>query len=379
MRGTLPEYDDPATVTRVSESGPRHPTPTTQDTRLSTMTTLRLGGPARAVHRCRETDDLAQVVTTLDHAGDRCLLVGGGSNLVVADEGFDGTVVLIETSDVVFGDEDGVPFVTAQAGVGWDDLVATTVQAGFGGLECLSGIPGAAGATPVQNVGAYGVEVADLLRSVELLDRRSGRRHWVAPSALELGYRTSNLKHRDDHVVLGVSFWLNADRISRPIRYGELAIALGVEPGARSDAAAVRDRVLTLRRGKGMVLDPDDHDTWSAGSFFTNPIVSDDDASQVLDRIATRLGAQTRVPTYPAEGGIKLSAGWLIERAGFTRGYPGPAAPARLSTKHTLALTNRGTARTADLLDLARTVRDGVHEAFGITLYPEPVLVNCEL
>ncbi|WP_373691900.1 UDP-N-acetylmuramate dehydrogenase [Gordonia mangrovi] len=363
----------------MSETGPHRGTPTTADTRLSTMTTLRLGGPARAVRRCRETAGLVEAITTLDRAGQRCLLVGGGSNLVVADEGFDGIVVLIETSDVVFGSEDTSPYVTAEAGVGWDDLVAATVESGFGGLECLSGIPGAAGATPVQNVGAYGVEVADLLRSVELLDRRSGERHWVSPSTLELGYRTSNLKHRDDQVVLAVSFWLNADRVSMPVRYGELSSALGIDPGATADAEAVRDQVLALRRGKGMVLDADDHDTWSAGSFFTNPIVSDDDAAQVLDRIAARVGTETRVPTYPADGGIKLSAGWLIERAGFTRGYPGPDAPARLSTKHTLALTNRGTARTADLLDLARTVRDGVHDAFGVTLHPEPVLVNCEL
>ncbi|MEE3849811.1 UDP-N-acetylmuramate dehydrogenase [Gordonia sp. LSe1-13] len=363
----------------MSDPVPAGPARQTQDTLLSSVTTLRLGGPARAFERCLDTDHLIGAVTDLDRQRHRCLLVGGGSNLVVADEGFDGTAVLIESSEVTFGTENGRSYVTADAGVDWDGLVAATVDAGFGGLECLSGIPGAAGATPVQNVGAYGVEVADLLRDVDLLDRRSGERRRVTPSALELGYRTSNLKHRDDHVVLAVSFWLNEKRVSRPIRYGELAATLGLEPGAQSDAAEVREQVLALRRGKGMVLDADDHDTWSAGSFFTNPVLTADEAVPVLRRIRDQVGSDITVPTYPAGDGVKLSAGWLIERAGFRRGYPSPGAPVRLSTKHTLALTNRGDATTDELLDLARDVRDGVRAAFGVDLHPEPVLVNCSL
>lgn len=351
--------------------------------RLAEFTTLRLGGPARAVRRCPDTSSLIEAVVGADRAGEPILLIGGGSNLVIGDDGFDGTAVLIEGAGIEFGtdlhDGEPAPYVEAEAGTDWDALVATTVEQGHGGLECLSGIPGAAGTTPVQNVGAYGVEVADMLRSVRLLDRASGEVTEVSPEWLQLAYRTSRLKGRDDHVVLSVSFWLNPDTRSAPIRYRELARELGVAEGERTDAAAARERVLALRRGKGMVLDADDHDTWSAGSFFTNPIVGEADLPGVLSRIAARVGDDTAVPQFPAEGGVKLSAGWLIERAGFTRGYPGEDAPARLSTKHTLALTNRGAATTADLLALATTVRDGVREAFGVTLHPEPVFVGCAL
>lgn len=370
-----------ATVTRVTDSGLDRTTAPDQDTRLAALTTLRLGGPARAIVRCDDARSLVDQITALDDAGERTLLIGGGSNLVIADEGFDGTAVVIESAHVDFGTgrESGRPHVTADAGVNWDELVAATLDAGFGGLECLSGVPGAAGATPVQNVGAYGVEVADLLRSVQVLDRRAGVLRWVSPNELGLGYRTSTLKHRDDHVVVAVSFWLNDSRMSQPLRYRELSSTLGIEPGERTDAVAVREQVLALRSGKGMVLDADDNDTWSAGSFFTNPILTADDASIVLSRIREKVGPDITVPTYPADDGIKLSAGWLIERAGYARGYPGPSSPVRLSTKHTLALTNRGDATTDELLDLARDVRDGVRQAFGVSLHPEPVLVNCSL
>ncbi|MBD0861646.1 UDP-N-acetylmuramate dehydrogenase [Gordonia sp. zg691] len=353
---------------------------------LAELTTLRLGGPAREIVRCEDTRGIVETVMELDEQSEPVLLIGGGSNLVISDDGFDGTAVVLASGRVEFGSgrESGRTHVVADAGVGWDELVAATVDAGYGGLECLSGIPGAAGATPVQNVGAYGVEVADVLRSVQVLDRRSGNLRWVSPGELGLGYRTSNLKHRNDFVVVAVSFWLNDDRTSQPIRYRELATRVGVEPGDRVDAASAREAVLGLRRGKGMVLDADDFDTWSAGSFFTNPIIAGDDAPAVLERIAARVGDDVAVPTYPVSSddtptSIKLSAGWLIERAGFGRGYPGLDAPVRLSTKHTLALTNRGSATTAQLLDLAREVRDGVVDAFGVTLHPEPVLVNCSL
>ncbi|WP_276615039.1 UDP-N-acetylmuramate dehydrogenase [Gordonia sp. ABSL49_1] len=353
---------------------------------LADLTTLRLGGPARDLVRCPDTRGVVETVIDLDRQAEPVLIIGGGSNLVIADEGFDGTAVVIGSEKIEFGTgrESGRSHVTADAGVTWDDLVAATLDAGFGGLECLSGIPGAAGATPVQNVGAYGVEVSDVLREVQVLDRRSGGLRWVAPAELGLGYRTSNLKHRDDFVVVAVSFWLNENRLSQPIRYRELSTLLGVEPGERVDAAAAREQVVGLRRAKGMVLDADDHDTWSAGSFFTNPILDAEEAAMAVRRITEVLGADISVPSYPADAadssaGIKLSAGWLIERAGFARGYPGPDSPVRLSTKHTLALTNRGDATTDELLSLARDVRDGVHDAFGVTLRPEPVLVNCEL
>ncbi|NDK89263.1 UDP-N-acetylmuramate dehydrogenase [Gordonia desulfuricans] len=348
---------------------------------LAGLTTLRVGGPARALIRCAQTRDLVEEIAAADAAGEPVLIIGGGSNLLISDDGFPGTAIVVGSSRIEFGTgrESGRAHVTADAGVVWDDLVARTVAEGYGGLECLSGIPGSTGATPVQNVGAYGVEVADILRSVQVLDRRAGNLRWVSPNELGLGYRTSRLKHRDEMVVVAVSFWLNDDRLSRPLRYRELSESMGVEPGGQADAAEVREHVLATRRRKGMVLDPADHDTWSAGSFFTNPIVADADAASVLERIRSQVGPDAAVPEYPAEGGIKLSAGWLIERAGFAKGHPGPDALVRLSTKHTLALTNRGSASTSDVLALAREVRDGVADAFGVVLHPEPVLVGCSL
>lgn len=354
-------------------------TPNPGGPRLADFTTLRLGGPALDLRRATTTDALIAAVIECDRAGEPVLLIAGGSNLVIGDDGFAGTAILIEGSGVEFGRADGRPFVTAEAGTDWDDLVAQTVQRGFGGLECLSGIPGAAGTTPVQNVGAYGVEVADVLRGVRLLNRRGGEISWVAPDQLALAYRTSRLKGRDDEVVLAVSFWLNDDARSAPIGYRELARELGVDEGAATEAARVRERVLALRAGKGMVLDDTDHDTWSAGSFFTNPILDPAVLPDALARIRARVGDDVAIPQFPSAAGVKLSAGWLIERAGFSRGFPGDDAPARLSTKHTLALTNRGSATTADLIALAAAVRDGVAAAFGVTLHPEPVFVGCAL
>ncbi|WP_040772958.1 UDP-N-acetylmuramate dehydrogenase [Rhodococcus rhodnii] len=340
------------------------------DVALADLTTLRVGGPAELCATCTSTSVLVDTLRILDSARVPTLVVAGGSNLLVGDAGFAGVVVRVATDRVEF--QPG--FVRAEAGAVWDDVVAAAVGEGLGGLECLSGIPGSAGATPVQNVGAYGVEVASMLRRVRLLDRRSGEVRWVPPEQLGLGYRTSVLKHSDAALVLDVELETRGDGLSAPVRYRELTRTLGATEGERLPTAQVRDAVLGLRRGKGMVLDPADHDTWSAGSFFTNPVLTDGELAIVLERIASALGA-VDVPQFPAERGTKLSAGWLIERAGFTRGYPGEDAPARLSTKHTLALTNRGTARARDVLDLARVVRDGVQAAFGVLLEPEPVMV----
>lgn len=340
---------------------------------LAELTTLRVGGPA-TVAECATTDALVAAVRALDAAEVPVLLLAGGSNLLVADDEVPGVVVRIATGEVELS-ADGV---IAEAGANWDAVVAKTVAAGFGGLECLSGIPGSAGATPVQNVGAYGVEVAEVLRRVRLLDRATGHTHWVTPADLDLGYRTSRLKHRDDAVVLAVEFALDPTGASAPLRFGELTAKLGATAGESRPAAAVRAAVLELRAGKAMVLDPADHDTWSAGSFFTNPVVPEEEADRVRAAIREHLG-DVPVPTYPAPDGVKFSAGWLIERAGFAKGFPGPQAPARLSTKHTLALTNRGAARAADLVELARRVRDGVAERFGIVLVPEPVTVGVDL
>ncbi|SFL80363.1 UDP-N-acetylmuramate dehydrogenase [Nocardia asteroides] len=344
-----------------------------ESVRLAELTTLRVGGPA-LLAVCGSTEALIATVTALDAADIRVLLIAGGSNLLIDDAGFDGVAVQVGNTDVRLGADS----VLAEAGANWDEVVAATVAAGFGGLECLSGIPGSAGATPVQNVGAYGVEVASLLRRVRLLDRRTGEVRWAEPAELGFGYRTSVLKHSDDAVVLAVEFALDPSGQSAPLRYGELAKALGAADGETRPAAEVRAEVLRLRAGKGMVLDPADNDTWSAGSFFTNPVVDADRLPQVLAAVTAHLG-EVSVPTYPAPDGTKLSAGWLIERAGFAKGFPGEQAAARLSTKHTLALTNRGSATAADIAELARTVRAGVLDRFGVTLEPEPVTVGLTL
>ncbi|WP_354057033.1 UDP-N-acetylmuramate dehydrogenase [Dietzia sp. 2505] len=363
------------------------------DPRLADLTTLRIGGRPHALVECETADAVTAAVGALDAAGVPVLVLGGGSNLVVAGGHLDMVVVAVRNREIGYreadaggaggagtGDAGGI-IVRAGAGLTWDDLVADTVGRGYGGLECLSGIPGSVGATPVQNVGAYGVEVAQVLHRVRWYDRAAGTDEWVEPAALGLAYRTSVLKNTGTAVVLEVDFRLDAAGRSEPIRYAELAGRLGVAPGERADPAVVRRTVLELRRGKGMVLDDDDADTWSAGSFFTNPVVPEDRLPTVRSRVTERLGAEQagQMPAFAAAGGVKLSAGWLIERAGFGKGHPSSSSPARLSTKHTLALTNRGSATADDVIALAREVRDGVFEAFGVELHPEPVWVGCSI
>ena len=335
---------------------------------LAALTTLRVGPVARRLITCVTADQVVATLGALDRAGIPALVLGGGSNVVVAGELADLTVVRLCNAEISV---DGA-LLRAEAGADWDAVVVRSVEANLGGLECLSGIPGSAGATPVQNVGAYGVEVADWLTRVRLLDRASGEVRWVPAAELGFGYRHSVLKNSSAATVLEVEFALDSDGSSAPVRYGELAGALGVSPGDRAEPALVRAAVLALRRSKGMVLDDADHDTWSVGSFFTNPVVDE----ECFARLCAAVDGP--VPHYPAPDGVKLAAGWLVERAGFGKGFPG-AGPCRLSTKHALALTNRGSATTADVLALARTVRAGVHAAFGVTLIPEPVLVGCTL
>lgn len=341
-----------------------------EDVPLGPLTTFRVGPTARRVITAGTADQVLAALRALDRDDlleGPVLVLGGGSNVLIADDLVGLTVVLLANRGVeVDGD-----VLRAQAGTDWDDVVVAAGAAGLGGLECLSGIPGSAGATPVQNVGAYGVEVCDRLTRVRLADRRTGDVRWVPAADLGFGYRHSVLKNSADAVVLEVEFALDPSGRSAPVRYRELADALDVPIGAAADPAEVRAAVLALRSAKGMVLDPADHDTWSAGSFFTNPVVS----AEVFERVQAASGAP--VPHYPAPDGVKLAAGWLVEQSGFGRGYGD--GPARLSTKHALALTNRGGAGSADLLALARTVRDGVRAAFGVTLRPEPVLVGCSL
>jgi UDP-N-acetylmuramate dehydrogenase len=352
------------------------------DVPLRGYTTLRLGGPAARFVSATTPGDVVAAVRAADRKGEPLLVLGGGSNLVVGDDGFAGTVVHVATEgrqvERPRSGEDGVQ-LTVEAGEDWDAVVAESVDLGFGGLECLSGIPGLVGATPVQNVGAYGVEVSELLVSVDLLDRTTGEVRTLRADELGLGYRTSVLKGTERAVVLRVRFRLTDDGKSAPIKYAELARTLDVAPGDRVPVEQAREAVLGLRRGKGMVLDGDDHDTWSAGSFFTNPVLAEADLPGVLARIAAKVGEDVPVPTYPGSRAntVKLSAAWLIERAGFAKGHAGPGGRVRLSTKHTLALTNRGQASASDLLALAAEVRDGVRDAFGVPLHPEPVLVGC--
>ncbi len=346
--------------------------PVAEEVPLAPLTTLRVGPVARRLVTCGTTDAVVAVIRALtreSEAGGPVLVLAGGSNVVLADDIPDLTVVRLANAGISV---DG-NVVRAEAGAVWDDVVVAALEHGLGGLECLSGIPGSTGATPVQNVGAYGAEVSDTIRRVRLLDRATGEDRWVDGDELEFGYRTSILRHSDAVIAVEVEFVLDAGGRSAPLRYGELTAALGVEPGARAEPAAVREAVLALRRRKGMVLDAADHDTWSVGSFFTNPIVTPAD----FDRIQRRSTAL--VPSYPAPDGVKLAAAWLVEQAGFGKGYPGDEAPARLSTKHALAVTNRGKATAADVIALARAVRDGVAAEFGIELTPEPILIGAAL
>lgn len=369
--------------------------------RFSDHTTARVGGTAGewvvagTEFEALQTLSRHPLPSEEDRAagGDTLLVLGGGSNLLVADDGFAGTVLQLAFTGITaapVNDDDGDVLVTVAAGHEWDDVVAWTVQRRYAGLEALSGIPGAAGATPVQNVGAYGAEVSQTLVDVRAWDRLLGEVVTLSNEELDFGYRDSVLKRTTLHgspryVVLSVRFRLThrgeATR-SSPVRYAELARSLGLDVNAAEDQrraplADVRTTVLALRAGKGMVLDPEDHDTWSTGSFFTNPIVGE-------DVLATLPEGAPRFPALPDVDGsprVKLSAAWLIDRAGCQKGFGAELVEGRasLSTKHTLAVTNRGEASTADLLAVAGAVRDRVRETFGIELHPEPVLIGCEL
>lgn len=345
---------------------------------LAPYTTLRLGGPpSRRVTATNEAE-LVAAVAAADAAGEPVLVLGGGSNVVVADAGFPGTVVLVRTTGTERVDGGGKVVLTVAAGEDWDAFVARCVAEALAGVECLSGIPGRVGATPIQNVGAYGQDVAETIVRVRAYDRAEGTIVTLDAAECGFAYRHSRFKAEPGRfVVLDVSFALDRSDVSRSLRYVELARALNVPIGAAAPLAAVRDAVLALRGGKGMVLDAHDHDTWSAGSFFTNPILSADAFAALDERVVKRLGPDVRLPRYPErDGRLKTSAAWLIERAGFEKGHAGPRGDVAISDKHTLALTNRGAASTADLVALAREVAEGVQEAFGVTLVPEPVFVG---
>ena len=336
---------------------------------LANHTTFRLGGPARRFVEATTEQQLIDTVADCDSRGEPVLVLGGGSNVLIADEGFDGTVVKVATRGVraEAADCSGAQLEVA-AGEVWDDLVARAVAAQWSGMETLSGIPGSVGAVPIQNVGAYGAEVATLIQRVRTWDRAEGAIRTFAAAECGFGYRDSRFKReKGRHLVLRVDFQLPLGELGQPVRYPELARALGVAVGQRAPASRVRETVLAIRRRKGMVLDANDHDTWSAGSFFTNPILTPEQAASL----------PAEAPRFSAGEGVKTSAAWLIQHAGFPAGHG--SGPARLSTRHVLALTNRGHAATADVLALAREIRDRVRERFGITLVPEVNLVGVSI
>jgi len=340
---------------------------------VSAYTTLRLGGPARRLVPAASAEEIVRATRAGYEAGTPVLVLAGGSNVVVGDGEFPGTVVLLRSTGVESKVDGRTVHLTVAAGEPWDAVVAAAVDAGWAGIECLSGIPGSTGATPIQNVGAYGQEVAETITAVQVWDRVTDQIQTIGPDECGFAYRTSVFKRSDRWVVLSVDFQLAVSDRSGPVRYDELAGALGVPLGATAPLAEVRAAVLKLRAGKGMLIDDADPDTYSAGSFFTNPVL---DAAAFA---ALRANTGGEPPSWPGEGGVvKISAAWLIDRAGFTKGY-GHGDGVAISTKHALSLTNRGTGTTAGLLALAREIRDGVHERFGVTLHPEPVLVNCEL
>jgi len=345
------------------------------DVPLAPLTTLELGGPAHFFVRAEDEATVAEALRWAQARGVPVFVLGGGSNLVVADAGFEGLVLQVAPPGLSFRPEGGEVLVEAGAGQPWDALVAEAVGRGLAGVECLAGIPGFVGATPIQNVGAYGQEVSETIRRVRVLDRTSLAVTELGPEACGFGYRDSDFKRKPDrHVVLAVTFAL---RPGGPptIRYPELRQALTGEPGL----AEVRATVLALRRRKSMVIDPADENRRSAGSFFMNPIVPAPEA----DRIAAQAVAEglvadpTQVPRFPAAGGVKLAAGWLIEKAGISKGFR--QGPVGISSRHALALVHHGGGRTQDLLALARLVRDTVAVRFGVRLVPEPTLLGASL
>jgi UDP-N-acetylmuramate dehydrogenase len=373
---------------------PRGDAPGPASPLLAEYTTLGLGGPAKAFVAADTEEAFVSAVRGADRAGEPVLVIGGGSNLVISDDGFPGTVVHVNTRGLTYVDVgDGVIDLTVAAGADWDNVVAASVAEGLAGLESLSGIPGRAGATPIQNVGAYGREVAEVITQVRVYDRQTDRIKVIQNESCQFSYRTSLFKSgrpesllaqpgdappgtagQPRYLVLDVTFRLSRQALSLPVRYAELAAELGVRMGEQAAVGEVRAAVIKIRSRKGMVLNPGDPDTRSAGSFFTNPVITAEAFAAVQAAAAARgLGP---VPRYPAgDGLVKVPAAWLIERSGFAKGYGAPA-PARVSSKHTLALVNAGEATTSDLLALAREIVTGVQRAYGVTLTPEPILIG---
>ena len=370
---------------------------------LSQLTTLRAGAAPRRMVEARTRGELVDELRDVWMAGEPWLVVGGGSNLLVGDEPFDGTVVLVRTGGLerLASPRPGYARVRAEAGHGWDELVAFTVAEGLQGIEAMSGIPGTAGAAPVQNIGAYGQELVQTLVEVELLDHATGDVSVVPADELELGFRTSVLKAhygslaRRDAVILSITLELaEVGHGEIPVRGAQLRQSLGLDASASASLAWLRETVLATRARKGMVLDDADPDTYSAGSFFQNAIVTAAFARTLPAEcprwpVSVDLDPVTVIPLDVFDGivpapvahdpDVKVSAAWLIEHAGLRKGFSLPRSRAGLSTKHALALTNRGGATAGELAELARFIRGRVQSEFGLMLQPEPVLVGVEI
>lgn len=365
------------------------------ETTLAELTTMRVGGAATRILAPASTDELIATALEAWDSGEEWFILGGGSNVVVTDEGFDGTVIRVVTRGIerIEGAAPGRVRLRVQAGEPWDALVAFTVQNGWTGIEALSGIPGSSGAAPIQNIGAYGQDVAETLVAIDYLDYLTGERVRLTADELELGYRASALKHGRQGVVLAIELDLydTEDGLGRPVTYSQLASSLGVELGARVSLADVRSTVLRLRGSKGMVLDADDPDSVSAGSFFTNPIVGENFARTLPEAcprwplepepadVVVALGEEPAVPVQRTDHRVKLSAAWLIEKAGIGKAFSLPGSRAAISSKHTLAIVNTGGATAEQIAELARFIQTRVFSEFGVRLQAEPILVGVTL
>ena len=346
--------------------------------RLSDLTTIHLGGPAAALVDATSDEQVIETVIEADATGQPLLVLGAGSNVVVADTGFSGTVIRIATRGVDARSSDGGVRLAVAAGEPWGEVVTRATGDGLSGIECLAGIPGTTGATPIQNIGAYGQQVSDTIVSVRAYDRRARRVIEIDRDRCGFAYRSSVFRASERFVVLGLSLELERSPCGQPVGYAELARRLGLAPGSRAPLAEIHEAVLGLRRQKGMVLDPTDPDSISVGSFFVNPILSPERFAELAVRVAQRLGHAMLPPRWPqADGRIKTSAAWLIDQGGFPRGFG--EGRVGISTKHTLALVNRGGATTGELITLARQISLGVERSFGVALVPEPTLVGVEL
>lgn len=340
-----------------------------QNVPLAPLTTIGIGGPARFFFRAQSVDELREALEwarTNDHP---VFILGGGSNLLISDAGFDGLVLHVDLRGIVIESEDpDVAMVKVAAAEPWDQFVDFAVQRRYAGIECLSGIPGSTGATPIQNVGAYGQDVSETIARVEALDRTAGRVIWFTNEECRFGYRSSLFKNveRDRYIVLSVTFRLRRNAPAT-IRYPELQKYVDEHGIAIDDLARVREAVIAIRKRKGMVLDPGDPDTRSDGSFFMNPIVTAEQYAAFAERAPN-------APHYPSRDGVKLSAAWLIEHAGFQKGFT--LGNVGLSTKHTLAVVNRGDGTAAEVLELVRLIQDRVREQFGVELHPEPNFIG---